>query len=1021
MYFNGQGVPQNYAEAVKWYRKAADQGNSGSQFGLGLMYAEGQGVPQDYAEAVRWYRKAADQGNFGGQFNLGLMYAKGQGVPQDYQEAYLWFSLSAAQRKTLGNDNTSKNRDLAARFLSPAQLIHVQQRASRWRPKPTPIVSVAPRRKLKVAITATPTPQPAKTATPRPAAANPTPPGSSRRAIRYVQDHLAELGYTPGIIDSVIGPKTRNAIKAFQRDEGLSVTGEVTVELKQKLALRRVRNLLSRRKAQASDEKLASNALATTSIELDLGYQAGVDAYQRGDYASALQEFKPLAEQGDANAQLLLGSMYAGGRGVPQNFAEATKWLRKAAEQGQTGAQILLGKFYEIGQSVPDDVGQSIPQDYAEATKWYRMAADQGVSEAQLNLGFMYGRGGHGVPKDHAEAVMWYRRAAEQGDSRAQAMLGFVYAYGRGVPQDYKEAYFWYLLSVAQGELQNEERDRVAKFLPPAQLIQVQERATKWKPKATPVVSVVTRDQLPPVALRQLADLGTFHALVIGNDTYRALPRLQTAVKDARAVAQLLESRYGFRATTLINASRNQVIQALDVLLGKLTERDNLLIYYAGHGKLDRGFDQGYWLPVDATEGSRINWISNDTITDTLKAIRAQHVMVVSDSCYSGTLTRDTRGIEVRPKKSDYIAKTHSKKSRTVLASGGLEPVSDSGGSGHSVFAKAFMDALRDNQGIIDGLDLFAFVRKQVRLNANQVPNYANIKMAGHEIGGDFLFARKSEHRSEVRQEKPTVAAIRPPPVQQPLSPVKPAVGVFPKTYKPGDTFKDCADCPEMVVIPPGNFRMGSPPSEPKRSSSEGPQHDVRIGYSFAVGKYEVTQAEWNSVFVYDPSEYKGDRNPVEWLRWDGAKEFVKLLSAKTGKTYRLLSEAEWEYVARAGTTTLFNTGQKINLGQANFAFSYLTTNGSHTAPVGRYPANRFGIHDVHGNVWEWVEDCWHADYSNAPPNGEAWTTGGDCTLRVLRGGSFRDFDVRSAMRGRSYEAGSRNDSHGFRIARTLD
>jgi len=261
--------------------------------------------------------------------------------------------------------------------------------------------------------------------------------------------------------------------------------------------------------------------------------------------------------------------------------------------------------------------------------------------------------------------------------------------------------------------------------------------------KALARVENTARNKLTtaPTAL----DLGSFHALVIGNNAYRTLPRLRTAVKDAQAVAELLESRYGFRATTLTNATRDEVIQALDALRSKLTERDNLLIYYAGHGKLDRGSDRGFWLPVDAKEDSRANWLNNVTITDALKAIRAKHVMVVADSCYSGTLTRDTRGVEVRVKKSDYVAKTHRKKSRTVLASGGLEPVSDSGGSGHSVFAKAFMDALRDNEGVIDGLDVFAYVRKQVRLNADQVPNYANIRYAGHEVGGDFLFARKLE------------------------------------------------------------------------------------------------------------------------------------------------------------------------------------------------------------------------------------------------------------------------------------
>ena len=505
----------------------------------------------------------------------------------------------------------------------------------------------------------------------------------------------------------------------------------------------------------------------------------------------------------------------------------------------------------------------------------------------------------------------------------------------------------------------------------------------------------------PPAAPLQVGDLGTFNALIIGNDAYRALPRLQTAVKDAKAVAELLEIRYGFRATTLTNATRDEVIQALEKLRRELTDQDNLLIYYAGHGQLDREADRGYWLPIDATEDSQANWLNNVTITDTLKAIRAKHVMVVADSCYSGTLTRDTRGIEVRLKKSDYIAKTHRKKSRTVLASGGLEPVSDSGGSGHSVFAKAFMDALRDNEGVIDGLDVFSYVRRQVRLNADQVPNYANIRYAGHEVGGDFLFARKPEHRSEAKQDKPTIAAIRPAPVSQPSSPVKPAVGIFPKTYKPGDIFKDCPHCPEMVVIPPGSFHMGDLSGEGLKE--ERPVRTVSIPYRFAVGKYEVTQAEWQAVMGWNPSKFKGERNPVERVSWNEAKEFVRELSAKTGKTYRLLSEAEWEYMARAGSTTKYPWGDSAASSQAKGG-------GGKMVPVGSYRPNAFGVYDTVGNVHEWTEDCWHNSYEGATADGRAWTTGGNCSRRVLRGVSGNGRKSWNADRDEKYWDFSRMD-----------
>ena len=692
--------------------------------------------------------------------------------------------------------------------------------------------------------------------------------------------------------------------------------------------------------------------LCAVASPVGADFQSGHDAYQRGDYATALREWKPLAERGIADAQYNLGLMYYFGRAVPKDDATAVKWYRKAADQGYAGAHFNLGFMYAEGQGVP--------QDAAEAMKWYRgavkgygKAAEQGEASAQNNLGFMYANG-LGVAQDYAKAVKWYSKAAEQGDDLAKRRAG--------------------------------------------------ELETKLASEQQPATQ-------PPSVV---SDLGTFHALVIGNDAYRALPRLRTAVKDARAVAALLESRYGFRVTTLTNATRAETIQALQKMRSRLTERDNLLIYYAGHGKLDRGADRGYWLPTDAVEDSPVNWINNVTITDTLKAIQAKHVMVVADSCYSGTLTRDTRGIEVRPKESDYIEKTHRKKSRTVLASGGLEPVSDSGGSGHSVFAKAFMDALRDNDGVIDGLDVFAYVRKQVRLNADQVPNYANIRMAGHEVGGDFLFARKLEHRSEAKKEKPTVATIRPAPVPHISSPVKPAVGIFPKTYKPGDTFKDCPDCPQMVVVPAGSFDMGDLSGDGQKNQR--PVHRVTIPRPFAVGVYEVTQAEWRSVTGSNPSRFKGDRNPVEQVSWDDAKDFLKRLSSKTGEKYRLLSEAEWEYVARAGSRTKYPWGNGIESSKAKYQGS-----GNGTRPVGSYSANAFGLFDTVGNVFEWTEDCLHFDYIGAPTNGEAWTTGGYCQQRITRGGSWygHPSHLPSGVR-HGYPVSNRDTYGGFRIARSL-
>ena len=165
-------------------------------------------------------------------------------------------------------------------------------------------------------------------------------------------------------------------------------------------------------------------------------------------------------------------------------------------------------------------------------------------------------------------------------------------------------------------------------------------------------------------------------------------------------------------------------------------------------------------------------------------------------------------------------------------------------------------------------------------------------------------------------------------------------------TKKPGAVFKDCDTCPEMVVIPAGSFKMGD--LSGAGSSKEKPVHEVKIGYSFAVGKYEVTQAEWEAVMGKNPSEFKGARKPVETVTWDEAKSFVKKLSEQTGKEYRLLSESEWEYMARAGSTTEYPWGDEIDSSKAKYDSG--DGSGESTVPVGCYSANAFGVYDTVGN-----------------------------------------------------------------------
>ena len=248
---------------------------------------------------------------------------------------------------------------------------------------------------------------------------------------------------------------------------------------------------------------------------------------------------------------------------------------------------------------------------------------------------------------------------------------------------------------------------------------------------------------------------------------------------------------------------------------------------------------------------------------------------------------------------------------------------------------------------------------------------------------------------------------------------------------RPGREFQACEEawCPWLVVVPAGEYMMGSREGEAGRDRNEGPRHEVRIGKKFAVGKYEVTFEEWDACVAdggcggHRPGDVgwgRGNR-PVINVSWRDAKGYVEWLSRRAGKEYRLLSESEWEYVARAGTTTAYWWGDEIGKTRANCNSCGSRWDKDKTAPVGSFRANEFGLYDVHGNVWEWVEDCWHGSYEGVPGEGEAWVSGGDCSNRVLRGGSWNNKPrfLRSANRF-GFSAGFRFYYYGFRIARTL-
>lgn len=239
---------------------------------------------------------------------------------------------------------------------------------------------------------------------------------------------------------------------------------------------------------------------------------------------------------------------------------------------------------------------------------------------------------------------------------------------------------------------------------------------------------------------------------------------------------------------------------------------------------------------------------------------------------------------------------------------------------------------------------------------------------------------------------------------------------------KAGMIINDCADCPEMVVVPAGSFEMGS---EHVIFERESPVHRVTLG-TFAIGRTEVTQSQWQAVMGSKPSrlDYCGSICPIFKVSWEDAQEFIRRLNAKTGKKYRLPNEAEWEYACRAGSRNEYCGDDNV----ANVANYFDVTKGHLTQKnrpadaerVAKKASNAWGLHDMSGNLNEWVQDCWHENYDGAPTDGSAWTTG-NCEIRVIRGGSWLNLpqNVRATSRFRAHKTEAKS-TIGFRLVREI-
>jgi formylglycine-generating enzyme required for sulfatase activity len=555
-------------------------------------------------------------------------------------------------------------------------------------------------------------------------------------------------------------------------------------------------------------------------------------------------------------------------------------------------------------------------------------------------------------------------------------------------------------------------------------------------------------------------------ALVIGIDAYDNLPTLQKAVNDEKAVASALAG-LGFDVIAGENLTRREMNAKLAELDQTIAPGDTVFFYFAGHGVALGA--ENYLLPRDLPkpQDGEENMVRDeghavDAIVRRVQGRGAAVSFFVLDACRDNPLAASgvrsiggTRG----------LTRVDTPNGVFVLFSAGigqtaLDRLGEDDPDQNSVFTRKLVPLLK-TPGLTQ-VSLAKRVQREVdTLSASvhhpQQPAYYD------QIIGEIELSPAVEAAAAPTPSPQEVAVVAPPLPVAPPKNVEPAVLVVPKPEitpdrKPGETFTDCEGCPEMVVVPAGEFIMGKQPQEADLTT-EVPHHQVRIAAPLAIGKYEVTKDQFDA-FVNDsgydagskcnayhdekPDEHtghsfrnpgfkQGGGSPAACLNWDDAKAYAAWLSGRTGRNYRLLTEAEWEYAALAGSDShwLSVHGDSNNFCQYENVYDYTALKAfrepgrggcsdgfAYTSPVGSLAPNAFGIYDLQGNLEEWVEDCWHDDYQSAPSDGSAWTSGGNCKMRVVRGGSWLGG---AGQTDRSREVSNfRSNIFGLRVASTL-
>ena len=646
---------------------------------------------------------------------------------------------------------------------------------------------------------------------------------------------------------------------------------------------------------------------------------------------------------------------------------------------------------------------------------------------------------GRPMPGDIAMPCAEWQAAANADDAKAMLALGRLYVQGLGAPQDYVQAHKWFNLAASRGEAEAvTERDALAGRMAPEQVAEAQKQAAAWQPEPakSPAASADagSAGPPPPKAIREaqqlLAVLG-YEPDSDGQWGERTVQAYQAFVRDANLPVTdtmtpfaLKTMRAMARQAGGVSTPKPKAALPPDVLhraakAGNLKGLEAALDAGADvNARDDKGWtalmyvvDKGYVLLVEPVLQAKADpdVRAPDGATALFMAVAHGHSEIIpllmkagADPMIKGPKGKTaTEVAQARYGDLDTAIKDLGTFDAAMIPLLSGQTWEDflfkfAQGKGTSEAYTEYLSAFPQGRHVNEAKDSRAFVQAQVQGTLEAYAEYIASYPSGHHV-------EEARRLQAMRKKYPLLTATSP----------------------AGTTGRECDACPEMVVVPEGRFRMGDLSGD--GASDERPVRDVTVS-PLAAGKYEVTFAEWDACVAgggctHRPADSGWGRGtrPVIDVSWDDTQAYVRWLSRATGKPYRLLSEAEWEYVARAGSTTKYQWGDDVGTNKANCNGCGSQWDAKSTAPVGSFAANAFGLFDTAGNVWEWVVDCWHDSYQGAPNDGSAWA-GGNCDGHVLRGGSWYSIPgfIRSAYRY-GYVSGNRFNYSGFRVARTLD